>query len=148
MNEGTQAAREAGNLIDLDSDPTKLMEVVQVGKQLLISRGALTTFSIANDVAKYFAILPALFVAAYPELDALNVMNLASPESAILSAVIFNALIIIALIPLALRGVRYVPATAAALLRRNLLVYGLGGLIVPFAGIKAIDFAITGLGLV
>ena len=148
MNDGTQAAREAGNLIDLDSDPTKLMEVVRVGKQLLISRGALTTFSIANDVAKYFAILPALFVAAYPELDALNVMGLASPESAILSAVIFNALIIIALIPLALRGVRYAPASAAALLRRNLLIYGLGGLIVPFVGIKAIDLAITGLGLV
>ena len=148
MNEGTQAAREAGNLIDLDSDPTKLMEVVQVGKQLLISRGALTTFSIANDVAKYFAILPALFVAAYPELDALNVMRLASPQSAILSAVIFNALIIILLIPLALRGVRYAPASAAALLRRNLLIYGLGGLIVPFVGIKAIDLAITGLGLV
>jgi K+-transporting ATPase ATPase B chain len=147
MNEGTQAAREAGNLVDLDSDPTKLMEVVRIGKQLLISRGALTTFSIANDVAKYFAILPALFVAAYPELDALNVMNLASPQSAILSAVIFNAVIIIALIPLALRGVRYAPATAAALLRRNLLIYGVGGLIVPFAGIKAIDVAITGLGL-
>ena len=148
MNEGTQAAREAGNLIDLDSDPTKLMEVVRVGKQLLISRGALTTFSIANDVAKYFAILPALFVTAYPELTALNVMDLASPQSAILSAVIFNALIIIALIPLALRGVRYAPASAAALLRRNLLIYGLGGLIVPFVGIKAIDLAITGLGLV
>jgi potassium-transporting ATPase ATP-binding subunit len=148
MNEGTQAAREAGNLIDLDSDPTKLMEVVQVGKQLLISRGALTTFSIANDVAKYFAILPALFVAAYPELNALNVMSLASPQSAILSAVIFNAVIIIALIPLALRGVRYAPATAAALLRRNLLIYGVGGLIVPFVGIKAIDVTITGLGLV
>jgi K+-transporting ATPase ATPase B chain len=147
MNEGTQAAREAGNLIDLDSDPTKLMEVVRIGKQLLISRGALTTFSIANDVAKYFAILPALFVTAYPELNALNVMNLASPQSAILSAVIFNAIIIIALIPLALRGVRYAPATAAALLRRNLLIYGVGGLIVPFAGIKAIDVAITGLGL-
>ena len=147
MNEGTQAAREAGNLVDLDSDPTKLMEVVRIGKQLLISRGALTTFSIANDVAKYFAILPALFVAAYPELYALNVMSLATPESAILSAVIFNALIIIALIPLALRGVRYAPATAAALLRRNLLIYGVGGLIVPFAGIKAIDIAITGLGL-
>jgi K+-transporting ATPase ATPase B chain len=147
MNDGTQAAREAGNLIDLDSDPTKLMEVVKVGKQMLISRGALTTFSIANDVAKYFAILPALFVAAYPELGALNVMRLATPESAILSAVIFNALIIIALIPLALRGVRYVPASAADLLRRNLLIYGLGGLIVPFVGIKAIDLAITHLGL-
>ena len=148
MNEGTQAAREAGNLVDLDSDPTKLMEVVRIGKQLLISRGALTTFSISNDVAKYFAILPALFVAAYPELNALNVMNLGSPQSAILSAVIFNAIIIIALIPLALRGVRYAPATAAALLRRNLLIYGVGGLIVPFAGIKAIDVAITGLGIV
>jgi potassium-transporting ATPase ATP-binding subunit len=123
------------------------MEVVRIGKQLLISRGALTTFSIANDVAKYFAILPALFVTAYPELNALNVMNLASPQSAILSAVIFNAIIIIALIPLALRGVRYAPATAAALLRRNLLIYSVGGLIVPFAGIKAIDVAITGLGL-
>ena len=147
MNDGTQAAREAGNLIDLDSDPTKLMEVVKVGKQMLISRGALTTFSIANDVAKYFAILPALFAAAYPELGALNVMRLATPESAILSAVIFNALIIIALIPLALRGVRYVPASAADLLRRNLLIYGLGGLIVPFVGIKAIDLAIAHLGL-
>jgi K+-transporting ATPase ATPase B chain len=148
MNEGTQAAREAGNLIDLDSDPTKLMEVVRVGKQLLISRGALTTFSIANDVAKYFAILPALFVAAYPELGALNVMHLASPQSAVLSAVIFNALIIIALIPLALRGVQYRPASAAELLCRNLLIYGLGGLIAPFIGIKAIDLAITHLGLV
>ncbi|MCA1973752.1 MAG: potassium-transporting ATPase subunit KdpB [Caenispirillum sp.] len=148
MNDGTPAAREAGNLVDLDSDPAKLIEVVMVGKQLLISRGALTTFSIANDVAKYFAIIPALFVAAYPQLQALNVMGLASPESAILSAVIFNALIIIALIPLALKGVAYRPASAAALLRRNLLVYGLGGLIVPFAGIKAIDLVISGLGLV
>ena len=148
MNDGTQAAREAANLVDLDSDPTKLMEVVRVGKQLLISRGALTTFSIANDVAKYFAILPALFVAAYPELALLNVMRLASPASAILSAVIFNALIIVCLIPLALRGVRYVPAGAAALLRRNLLVYGLGGLILPFIGIKLIDLAVVGLGLV
>ncbi|SOD93368.1 potassium-transporting ATPase subunit KdpB [Caenispirillum bisanense] len=148
MNDGTPAAREAGNLVDLDSDPAKLIEVVMVGKQLLISRGALTTFSIANDVAKYFAIIPALFVAAYPQLQALNVMGLASPESAILSAVIFNALIIVALIPLALKGVAYRPASAASLLRRNLLVYGLGGLIVPFVGIKAIDLALSGLGLV
>ncbi|MCR4264714.1 potassium-transporting ATPase subunit KdpB [Nitratireductor sp. ZSWI3] len=147
MNTGTPAAKEAGNLIDLDSDPTKLIEVVLVGKQLLISRGALTTFSIANDVAKYFAILPALFIAAYPGLQALNIMNLASPASAILSAVIFNALVIFALIPLALRGVRYQPATAGELLRRNLLIYGLGGLIVPFVGIKAIDVAVSALGL-
>lgn len=147
MNSGTPAAKEAANLIDLDSDPTKLIEVVMVGKELLISRGALTTFSIANDVAKYFAILPAIFVAAWPGLSALNVMGLASPESAILSAVIFNALIIVALIPLALRGVGYVPASAAALLRRNLLVYGLGGLIVPFLGIKAIDMGLSALGI-
>ena len=148
MNTGTQAAREAGNMVDLDSNPTKLIEVVEVGKQLLITRGALTTFSIANDVAKYFAIIPALFVATYPALDALNVMNLASPQSAILSAVIFNALIIVALIPLALRGVAYRPAGAAALLRRNLLIYGLGGLILPFAGIKAIDLAVSAFHLV
>lgn len=148
MNTGTPAAREAGNLIDLDSDPTKLIEIVLVGKQLLISRGSLTTFSIANDVAKYFAILPALFVTAYPALDALNIMRLASPGSAILSAVIFNALIIIALIPLALRGVAYKPATAASLLRRNLLIYGLGGLIVPFIGIKAIDMIVNAAGIV
>jgi potassium-transporting ATPase ATP-binding subunit len=147
MNSGTTAAKEAANLIDLDSDPTKLLEVVMVGKQLLISRGALTTFSIANDVAKYFAILPAIFVTAYPGLGALNIMRLASPQSAILSAVIFNALIIVALIPLALRGVNYVPASAAALLRRNLLIYGLGGLVVPFFGIKAIDMVLTTLGL-
>jgi K+-transporting ATPase ATPase B chain len=147
MNAGTPAAKEAANLIDLDSDPTKLIEVVLVGKQLLISRGALTTFSIANDVAKYFAILPAIFVAAYPGLAALNVMGLASPTSAILSAVIFNALILVALVPLALRGVDYRPATAAALLRRNLLVFGLGGLIVPFVGIKAIDLALAALNL-
>jgi K+-transporting ATPase ATPase B chain len=147
MNAGTPAAKEAANLIDLDSDPTKLIEVVLVGKQLLISRGALTTFSIANDVAKYFAILPAIFVAAYPGLGVLNVMNLASPTSAILSAVIFNALILVALVPLALRGVTYRPASAAALLRRNLLIYGLGGLIVPFIGIKAIDLALTALNL-
>jgi potassium-transporting ATPase ATP-binding subunit len=147
MNAGTPAAKEAANLIDLDSDPTKLIEVVLVGKQLLISRGALTTFSIANDVAKYFAILPAIFVAAYPGLGVLNVMGLASPTSAILSAVIFNALILIALVPLALRGVQYRPASAAALLRRNLLVYGLGGFIVPFLGIKAIDLALVALTL-
>jgi len=147
MGDGTQAAREAGNLIDLDSDPTKLLEVVRVGKQLLISRGALTTFSIANDVAKYFAILPALFVAAYPELGMLNVMGLSSPASAILSAVIFNALVIVALIPLALRGVRYAPASAAELLARNLAIYGLGGLVVPFAGIKAIDLVLAAAGL-
>ncbi|MEH6721642.1 MAG: potassium-transporting ATPase subunit KdpB [Aurantimonas endophytica] len=147
MNTGTPAAKEAGNLIDLDSDPTKLIEIVLVGKQLLISRGSLTTFSIANDVAKYFAILPALFVAAYPGLGALNVMALSNPGSAILSAVIFNALVIVALIPLALRGVKYTPASAASLLRRNLLIYGLGGLIVPFLGIKAIDMVVTALSL-
>lgn len=147
MNAGTPAAKEAANLIDLDSDPTKLIEVVMVGKQLLMSRGALTTFSIANDVAKYFAILPAIFVTAYPGLAALNVMGLASPTSAILSAVIFNALVLVALVPLALRGVPYRPASAAALLRRNLLVYGLGGLIVPFVGIKAIDMALAALHL-
>jgi K+-transporting ATPase ATPase B chain len=148
MNDGTQAAREAANIVDLDSDPTKLMEVVRIGKQLLISRGALTTFSIANDVAKYFAILPALFVTAYPSLEALDVMGLGSPQSAILSAVIFNALIIIALVPLALRGVHYLPSSAAALLRRNLMVYGVGGLIAPFAGIKLIDMIVTALHLV
>ena len=148
MNSGTPAAKEAGNLIDLDSDPTKLIEIVMVGKQLLISRGALTTFSIANDVAKYFAILPALFAAAYPGLGALNIMGLASPQSAILSAIIFNALVIIALIPIALKGVAYTPSSASALLTRNLLIYGVGGLIVPFIGIKAIDLIITTLGLV
>jgi len=147
MQTGTQAAREAGNMVDLDSDPTKLIEVVEIGKQLLMTRGSLTTFSIANDVAKYFAILPALFVAAYPELGALNVMHLASPQSAILSAVIFNALIIVALIPLALKGVKYRPVGAAALLRRNLLVYGLGGLVAPFVGIKLIDVAVAALHL-
>jgi K+-transporting ATPase ATPase B chain len=139
MNTGTQAAKEAGNMIDLDSNPTKLIEVVEIGKQLLMTRGALTTFSIANDVAKYFAIIPAMFVATYPALQALNVMRLHSPQSAILASVIFNALIIVALIPLALRGVTYRPAAAAAILRRNLLVYGLGGLVVPFVGIKIID---------
>lgn len=147
MNEGTQAAKEAGNLVDLDSNPTKLLDVVLVGKQLLVTRGALTTFSIANDVAKYFAILPALFIAAYPQLGALNLMLLGSPESAILSAIIFNALIIVALVPLALRGVS-LKGTATSLLRRNLLIYGVGGLIVPFIGIKLIDLVITGLGLV
>jgi K+-transporting ATPase ATPase B chain len=151
MNTGTQAAKEAGNMIDLDSNPTKLIEVVEIGKQLLMTRGSLTTFSIANDVAKYFAIIPAIFVAVYGTrggLDALNVMRLASPESAILASVIFNAVVIVALIPLALRGVRYRPASAAAVLRRNLLVYGLGGLVVPFAGIKAIDVLLVALGLV
>ncbi|HVI52875.1 MAG TPA: potassium-transporting ATPase subunit KdpB [Candidatus Sulfotelmatobacter sp.] len=147
MNTGTQAAREAGNMVDLESDPTKLIEIVMIGKQLLMSRGALTTFSIANDVAKYFAIIPALFIASYPQLQALNVMGLASPQSAILSAIIFNALIIIALIPLALKGVRYRPAPAEVLLKRNLLVYGLGGLIAPFAGIKAIDLLVAALHL-
>jgi len=147
MQTGTQAAREAGNMVDLDSDPTKLIEVVEIGKQLLITRGSLTTFSIANDVSKYFAILPAIFVAAYPELGVLNVMRLATPQSAILSAVIFNALIIVALVPLALRGVRFTPMSAAALLRRNLLIYGLGGLIAPFAGIKLIDLLLNALGL-
>ena len=146
MQTGTQAAREAGNMVDLDSDPTKLIEVVEIGKQLLITRGALTTFSLANDVAKYFAILPAVFVVQYPSLAALNVMSLASPESAILSAVIFNALIIVALVPLALRGVRYIPAGAAALLRRNLLVYALGGVIAPFIGIKLIDLFLVLIG--
>ena len=147
MQSGTQAAREAGNMVDLDSNPTKLIEVTEIGKQLLMTRGSLTTFSIANDVAKYFAIIPALFVATYPELGALNIMGLASPQSAILSAVIFNALVIIALIPLALKGIAYRPVGAAALLRRNLLIYGLGGLIVPFVGIKIIDVAVSGLGL-
>lgn len=147
MNDGTPAAREAGNLVDLDSDPTKLIEIVMVGKQLLISRGALTTFSIANDVAKYFAIIPALFIATYPQLQGLNIMGLQSPQSAILSAVIFNALVIIALIPLAIRGVKYRPESASAMLRRNLLVYGLGGVIVPFIGIKLIDMLIASLGV-
>ncbi|HET9951464.1 MAG TPA: potassium-transporting ATPase subunit KdpB [Candidatus Eisenbacteria bacterium] len=148
MNTGTQAAREAGNMVDLDSNPTKLLEVVEVGKQLLMTRGCLTTFSISNDVAKYFAILPAMFLAAFPEIAPLNLMRLASPESAILSAVVFNALVIVLLIPLALRGVRYRPLGAAALLRRSLLIYGLGGLVVPFVGIKLIDVAVNALGLV
>ena len=148
MNTGTVAAREAGNMVDLDSDPTKLIEIVEIGKALLMTRGSLTTFSIANDVAKYFAIIPAMFVAFYPQLGALNVMGLASPQSAILSAIIFNALIIIALIPLALKGVTFRPIGAAALLKRNLLIYGLGGIVVPFAGIKLIDVAVTALHLV
>jgi K+-transporting ATPase ATPase B chain len=148
MQSGTQAAKEAGNLVDLDSNPTKLIEIVETGKQLLMTRGALTTFSIANDVAKYFAIIPAIFVVTLPELGALNVMRLHSPNSAVLSAVIFNALIIVALIPLALRGVAYRAIGAAALLRRNLLIYGLGGIIVPFAGIKLIDLLVTALHLV
>ncbi|PZM11524.1 potassium-transporting ATPase subunit KdpB [Rhizobium tubonense] len=148
MNTGTVAAREAGNMVDLDSDPTKLIEIVEIGKQLLMTRGALTTFSIANDIAKYFAIIPAMFIAFYPQLKTLNVMGLATPQSAILSAIIFNALIIIALIPLSLKGVKYRPIGAGALLSRNLLIYGLGGIIVPFVGIKAIDMAILALGLV
>lgn len=148
MQSGTQAAREAGNMVDLDSSPTKLIEIVEIGKQILMTRGALTTFSIANDVAKYFAIIPALFLVTYPQLGALNVMGLQSPQSAILSAVIFNALIIVALIPLALRGVKYRPVGAAALLSRNLLVYGLGGLVAPFIGIKLVDMAVTALGVI
>jgi K+-transporting ATPase ATPase B chain len=147
MNSGTQAAKEAGNMVDLDSNPTKLIEIVAIGKQLLMTRGALTTFSIANDVAKYFAIIPAMFAGAFPVLAALNIMRLHTPQSAVLSAVIFNALIIIALIPLALRGVSYRPSSAAALLQRNLLIYGLGGVVAPFIGIKLIDLAITAIGL-
>jgi K+-transporting ATPase ATPase B chain len=143
MNSGTQAAKEAGNMVDLDSDPTKLIEVVEVGKQLLMTRGALTTFSIANDLAKYFAIIPALFAATLPWLAAVDIMHLNSPKTAILSAVIFNALIIPALIPIALKGVRYRPVGADALLRRNLLVWGLGGVIVPFIGIKILDLMLT-----
>jgi K+-transporting ATPase ATPase B chain len=147
MNTGTMAAREAGNMVDLDSDPTKLIEIVEIGKQLLMTRGALTTFSIANDVAKYFAMIPAMFIAFYPQLQALNLMRLGNPESAILSAIIFNALIIVALIPLALRGIAYRPIGAAAILRRNLLLYGVGGIIVPFVGIKLIDTLVTTIGL-
>ncbi|MBS1224792.1 MAG: kdpB, partial [Proteobacteria bacterium] len=146
-NTGTQAAKEAGNMVDLDSNPTKLIEVVETGKQMLMTRGSLTTFSIANDVAKYFAIIPAAFATTYPALNTLNVMGLATPASAILSAVIFNALVIVALIPLALKGVKYRPLGANAILQRNLLVYGLGGLIVPFIGIKAIDLILVGLNL-
>jgi K+-transporting ATPase ATPase B chain len=147
MQTGTQAAREAGNMVDLDSDPTKVIEIVEVGKQMLITRGALTTFSIANDVAKYFAIIPAIFVLQLPALGALNIMQLKSSHSAILSAIIFNALIIIALVPLALRGVKYRPIGAARLLRRNLLIYGLGGIAAPFIGIKIVDVLITAIGL-
>jgi K+-transporting ATPase ATPase B chain len=147
MNTGTMAAREAGNMVDLDSDPTKLIEIVEIGKQLLMTRGALTTFSIANDVAKYFAMIPAMFIAFYPQLEALNVMHLTNPRSAILSAIIFNALIIVALIPLALKGIAYRPIGAAALLRRNLLIYGVGGIIAPFVGIKLIDMLVTTIGL-
>jgi K+-transporting ATPase ATPase B chain len=147
MNTGTQPAREAANMVDLDSNPTKLIEIVEIGKQLLMTRGALTTFSIANDVAKYFAIIPAAFATTYPALEALNFMRLATPESAILSTVIFNALIIIALIPLALRGVPYRPVGAAQLLRDNLLIYGVGGLIAPFVGIKIVDLILVALGL-
>ncbi len=147
MNTGTMAAREAGNMVDLDSDPTKLIEIVEIGKQLLMTRGALTTFSIANDVAKYFAMIPAMFIAFYPQLEALNVMHLANPRSAILSAIIFNALIIVALIPLALKGIAYRPIGAAALLQRNLLIYGLGGIVAPFVGIKLIDLFVTAVGL-
>ena len=142
MNSGTQAAKEAGNMVDLDNDPTKLIEIVEIGKQLLMTRGTLTTFSIANDVAKYFAIVPALFMVSIPELAALNIMGLHSPESAILSAVIFNAIIIPLLIPLALRGVKYKPIGASALLRRNLLIFGVGGVIAPFVGIKMIDLVV------
>jgi K+-transporting ATPase ATPase B chain len=148
MNTGTQAAKEAGNMVDLDSNPTKLLQIVHIGKQTLITRGALTTFSIANDIAKYFAIIPAAFAATYPQLDTLNVMRLHSPTSAILSAVIFNALIIVALIPLALRGVKYRALPAGLLLRNNLLIYGVGGLIVPFVGIKLLDLLLTAIHVV
>jgi len=147
MNSGTVAAKEAANMIDLDSSPTKLIDIVEVGKQILITRGALTTFSIANDLAKFFAIIPAIFVAAYPGLEVLNVMRLHSPQSAILSAVIFNALIIVALIPLALRGVRFRPASARQIIRRNVFIYGVGGVILPFIGIKLIDLILTALRL-
>jgi K+-transporting ATPase ATPase B chain len=147
MNSGTQAAKEAGNMVDLDSNPTKLLQIVHIGKQMLMTRGSLTTFSIANDVAKYFAIIPAAFAATYPALAVLNVMQLHSPATAILSAVIFNALVIVALIPLALRGIAYKPAPASQLLRHNLLVYGLGGVVVPFPGIKAIDMLLTAMGV-
>jgi K+-transporting ATPase ATPase B chain len=147
MNTGTQAAKEAGNMVDLDSNPTKLIDIVEIGKQLLMTRGALTTFSIANDVAKYFAIIPAMFAVAFPVLNALNIMRLSTPQSAILSAVIFNALIIVALVPLALRGVSYRPLGATALLRRNLWIYGAGGLVAPFVGIKVVDVVVTLLRL-
>ncbi|HSC99605.1 MAG TPA: HAD-IC family P-type ATPase, partial [Casimicrobiaceae bacterium] len=148
MHTGTQAAKEAGNMVDLDSNPTKLIEVVEIGKQMLMTRGALTTFSIANDIAKYFAIVPAAFITTYPQLGALNVMHLATPSSAILSAVIFNALIIIALVPLALKGIRYRPLGAAALLRNFMLVYGVGGVILPFIGIKVVDMILAAVGLI
>ena len=148
MNTGTQAAKEAGNMVDLDSNPTKLLEVVEIGKQMLMTRGVLTTFSIANDVAKYFAIIPAMFMGVYPEIAPLNIMQLASPQSAILSAVIFNAVIIILLIPLALRGVQYRPIGAGPLLARSLLIYGVGGVIAPFVGIKLIDLVLEAVGLV
>ena len=147
MNTGTVAAREAGNMVDLDSDPAKLIEIVEIGKQLLMTRGALTTFSIANDVAKYFAIIPAMFQGVFPQLRTLNVMRLDNPHSAILSAVIFNAIIIVLLIPLALRGVKFRAMGAAAILRRNILIYGLGGMIAPFLGIKLIDLALVALGV-
>jgi K+-transporting ATPase ATPase B chain len=147
MNTGTTAAKEAGNMVDLDSNPTKLIEIVEIGKQLLMTRGTLTTFSIANDVAKYFAIIPAMFILAFPQLAPLNVMRLATPESAILSAVIFNAVIIIALIPLALKGVAYRAIGAEAILRRNMLIYGLGGVLAPFVGIKLIDLLLSAVGL-
>jgi K+-transporting ATPase ATPase B chain len=147
MNTGTQAAKEAGNMVDLDSNPTKLIEIVEIGKQLLITRGSLTTFSIANDIAKYFAIIPAMFAGVLPALDQLNVMRLETARSAILSAVIFNALIIVALIPLALRGVKFIADSASAVLKRNLLIYGLGGIVAPFIGIKVIDVIISALGV-
>jgi K+-transporting ATPase ATPase B chain len=147
MNTGTQAAKEAGNMVDLDSDPTKLLDIIEIGKQLLITRGSLTTFSIANDVAKYFAIIPAMFVIVFPDLDALNIMKLSNPHSAILSAVIFNALVIVALIPLALRGVKFQARTASEVLRRNLLIYGVGGVVAPFIFIKLIDMVVTALGV-
>ena len=147
MNTGTQAAKEAGNMVDLDSSPTKLIDIVRIGKQLLMTRGSLTTFSIANDLAKYFAIIPALFVGIYPGLAALNIMKLTSPQSAVLSAIIYNALIIVALIPLALKGVKYREVSAGKLLRRNLLVYGLGGLAAPFIFVKLIDLILTACGM-
>jgi K+-transporting ATPase ATPase B chain len=147
MNTGTQAAKEAGNMVDLDSNPTKLIEVVEIGKQLLITRGALTTFSVANDVAKYFAIIPAMFMGVFPQLKTINVMRLDNPHSAILSAVIFNAIIIVLLIPLALRGVKFRAMSASAVLRRNLAIYGIGGIIAPFVGIKLIDLIVSALGV-
>ena len=147
MNPGTQAAKEAGNMVDLDSNPTKLIDVVRIGKQLLMTRGSLTTFSIANNLAKYFAIIPALFVGLYPQLEVLNIMHLASPESAILSAIVYNALIIVVLIPLALKGVKYREVSSSKLLAHNLLVYGLGGIILPFIAIKAIDVILVACGL-